>query len=96
MSTVNELSVEARQEVGNNASRRSRNAGRIPAVVYGNGQEPKLLYVNLGDWEAFEHQNESNQVVLVEGGVKTAAVVKEVQRNYLKNYVQHIDFVIAK
>jgi len=96
MSTVNELNVEPRQDVGNNASRRSRNAGRIPAVVYGKGQEPKLLYVNVGDWESFHHQSETKQVVLVEGGVKTSAIVQDIQRNHLKNYVQHIDFLLEK
>ena len=32
-------------------------------------------------------------VTLVDGANKTAALVKEVQFNHLKNYVQHIDFL---
>lgn len=86
-----ELNVESRDVFGKGNARRSRKAGLIPAVVYSKGQAAKALFVKEGDWAALAN-HDFEVVTLVEGSTKTQAVVKEVQRNYLKDYVVHIDF----
>ena len=49
------------------------------------------IFVKEGDWAALSN-HDFEVVTLVNGSEKTNAVVKEVQRNYLKDYVVHIDF----
>ena len=41
-----ELQVERRQDVGKNAARRARVAGKVPAVVYGAKKETVPIYVS--------------------------------------------------
>ena len=47
----NEIAVQERNEFGNNASRRARKAGMIPAVVYSKGKPSKALTVDADAWK---------------------------------------------
>jgi len=85
------IAVEARAEFGNNASRRLRRAGMIPAIIYGKSQEPKAIAVNADEWKVFSALH-SHIVMLKDGKDDQPALVREVQFNHLKNYVVHIDF----
>ncbi|QSH40213.1 50S ribosomal protein L25 [Lentisphaerota bacterium ZTH] len=89
--TTYELSVKPRSEFGKNASRRARKAGMIPAVVYSHGKEGTALFVDSSEWAVLSN-HDFNLVTLINGRKKTAALVKEVQVNYLKSQVVHIDF----
>lgn len=93
MSKVNnEIAVQERKEFGKNASRRSRKAGMIPAVVYSKGGEARAIFVDTDAWKVLAGHH-VHMVILNDGAKKSAALVKEVQYNHLKNYVQHIDFL---
>ncbi len=93
MSKVNnENAVQDRKEFGKCASRRSRKSGMIPAVIYSKGKEAKAIMVDADAWKVLAGHH-VQMVTLVDGANKTAALVKEVQFNHLKNYVQHIDFL---
>ena len=93
MSKVNnEIAVQDRKEFGRCASRRSRKSGMIPAVIYSKGKEAKAIMVDADAWKVLAGHH-VQMVTLVDGANKTAALVKEVQFNHLKNYVQHIDFL---
>lgn len=93
MSKVNnEIAVQDRKEFGKCASRRSRKSGMIPAVIYSKGKEAKAIMVDADAWKVLVGHH-VQMVTLVDGANKTAALVKEVQFNHLKNYVQHIDFL---
>ena len=93
MSKVNnEIAVQDRKEFGKCASRRSRKSGMIPAVIYSKGKEEKAIMVDADAWKVLAGHH-VQMVTLVDGANKTAALVKEVQFNHLKNYVQHIDFL---
>ena len=86
-----ELVVEVRTQFGDNASRRARKAGQIPAIVYSKGCENKAIYVNADQWKIVAARS-VHMVTLVCGDEKIPALVREVQFNHLKNYVVHIDF----
>ena len=86
------IQVEERTVFGNNASRRLRNAGRIPAVIYGNGKAPRSISVDSDAWCAFSASHASQMVTLIEAGKEVPALIKEEQYNHLKNYFVHIDF----
>ncbi len=90
-----ELAVESRSELGTGAVRRARKVGKIPAVMYSRGAESAPLFVDAKEWEALS-KHDFNLLTLLNGKKKTAAVVKEVQNNYLKSYVVHIDFQEVK
>ena len=75
--------------------RRARKAGKVPAVLYSRNSESKPLYISASEWEALS-KHEFNLLTLCEGKEKTAAMVKEIQANYLKSYVVHIDFQEVK
>lgn len=93
MSKVNnEIAVQDRKEFGKCASRRSRKSGMIPAVIYSKGKEAKAIMVDADAWKVLAGHH-VQMVTLVDGANKTATLVKEVQFNHLKNYVQHIDFL---
>lgn len=87
-----QIKVEARTVFGNNASRRLRNAGMIPAVIYGNGKAPRAVSVDSDAWCAFSARHASQMLTLLEDGKEVPALIKEVQYNHLKNYFVHIDF----
>ncbi|WP_442672182.1 hypothetical protein, partial [Serratia marcescens] len=46
MSDTLTLSAETREQVGKGASRSLRREGRVPAVIYGNKQDPKSIHVS--------------------------------------------------
>ncbi|MDR0932543.1 MAG: 50S ribosomal protein L25 [Victivallales bacterium] len=92
MSKVNnEIAVQQRKDFGKCASRRSRKAGLIPAVVYGKGKAAKSIMIDADAWKVLAGHH-VQMVTLIDGKKKSSALVKEVQFNHLKNYVQHIDF----
>ena len=85
------IAVQERNVFGNNASRRLRRAGSIPAVVYGCGKAAASYTVDADQWKIFSATG-AQLVTLVNGKKETPALVREVQYNHLKNYVVHIDF----
>lgn len=93
MSTVkkHEIAVELRTLQGKGNSRRLRKAGRIPGIIYSNGAAGTQVSLNAGDWAALSH-HDVNLVYLNFQDHSVAAVIKDVQINYLKNQVLHVDF----
>ncbi len=87
-----EIAVMERTSFGKNASRRYRAEGLVPVNVYSAGSKNRSLLVKAGDWEALSRQ-ELHLVYLKGENDTTAALVKEVQFNYLKNCAVHIDFM---
>ena len=85
------IAAQVRTVFGDNASRRLRKAGIIPAVVYSKGIEPRAIQISADEWKVVSAQR-SNIITLIEDGKETQALVREVQFNHLKNYVVHIDF----
>lgn len=88
---THKLAAQARAAFGDNASRRLRRAGMIPAVVYSKGVEPRSVQVSADEWKVVSAHG-SQIITLVEEGRETPVLIREVQFNHLKNYVVHIDF----
>ena len=93
MSTVkkHEIAVEPRTLQGKGNARRLRKEGRIPGIIYSNGAVGTMVSIDAGDWAALTH-HDVNLVYLNMKDRTIAAVIKEVQVNYLKNHVLHVDF----
>jgi len=88
-----ELNAASRDAKGTGASRRLRNAGKIPAVMYGAGKEPVMLAL---DHDPLFHQikNESfyTSILTVNvGGEKEQAVLRDIQMHPFRPRIQHMD-----
>ena len=94
---MNEVSLTARkrEETGKKIAKRFRREGRLPAVIYGGGEEPTPLTLDHRKFETFLRQHRGESVVInleVEGGEAKKALLRDIQRDYIKNSVIHADF----
>ena len=95
MSNIQDVfKAEARSPNSKGAARKLRAAGRLPAVVYGQGQEPLHVSVSTKDFvEGRQHFGRTHLYhVDVEGGQKIPVLIKDIQVDRLRRDVQHIDF----
>lgn len=93
-----ELTLRARagRQLGSRASRRLRRDGRVPAVVYGRELDPVLVDVDHRElMAALTTEAGLNALISVEveGGDSYTTLPREVQRNPIKPFVTHLDFV---
>jgi len=89
------LSAEVRERAGKGASRALRNQGRVPAVVYGNNEEP--LSIHLEEKALIKHLNTGhfmNSVVMIDAGGKPVRTLpKDVQFHPVTDRPLHVDFL---
>ncbi|WP_294614221.1 50S ribosomal protein L25 [uncultured Gilliamella sp.] len=89
------LKAEVRKEHGKGASRRLRNAGQFPAIIYG-GTKPAISVV-LDHNQIFNMQEKPefySEVLSIKVGSKTVkAKVQAVQRHPFKPKLVHMDFL---
>ena len=86
------LNVVTRSETGKGPVKRLRAAGHIPAVVYGKGEAAKIFYFAAAEWEVLQ-KYELNLISLKEGENEMLALVKEVQNDFIRGKVKHVDFL---
>ncbi|MPY96857.1 MAG: 50S ribosomal protein L25/general stress protein Ctc [Actinophytocola sp.] len=93
------LSVEPRSEFGKGAARRTRRAGKIPAVLYGHGSDPKHLSLPTVEFARVIRDHGRNSVITlqVDGERKSQlALTKTITVHPLKNYIEHVDLLLLK
>jgi len=91
MSDTLTLSAETRDRVGKGASRALRREGRVPAVIYGNKQDPASIHVN--ERELMKLLNTGhfmNSVVMVNG---ERTLPKDVSFDVVSDRPVHVDFL---
>ena len=93
MTTKVSIAAEPRSDFGKGASRRLRRAGRIPAVIYGEGAE--LIHISLPAHD-LELALRKPRVVFEITGVQNVTLTKprDVQRDPVKRTLEHIDLII--
>lgn len=89
-----EIGAELRTDVGKGASRRLRNAGLVPGILYGAGQDPVNLSVNQNELlRHLEHEAFYSHVLdLKLAGKAEQVVLKDLQRHPARPMVLHVDF----
>jgi large subunit ribosomal protein L25 len=96
MKTI-EITVEKRQSRGKNEARRTRKAGKIPAVVYGAGKDSVPITVNVRSLaDAFRGGAGENAIFLLklgDTGETRHAMIREFQRDPVSRRPVHLDFV---
>jgi large subunit ribosomal protein L25 len=96
MSDTNTITAELREDVGKGASRRLRQDGKIPAVLYGGDKDPVALTLSHKD---IQHETESESFyssimdISVENGGTQQVVVRDMQRHPYKQQILHLDFM---
>lgn len=95
MSDMLELSAGARERAGKGASRAMRREGRVPAVVYGNKQEPTAVHIEEKALMKMLHGGHFfNSVVMLDvGGQKIRTLPKDVQFHPVTDRPLHADFL---
>jgi large subunit ribosomal protein L25 len=84
------LTAQDRKEFGKGAARRTRRAGMIPAVIHSHGDDP--IHISLpahATGLALRHANALLEIVT--GGGTVLALAREVQRNPVKDHIEHVD-----
>ena len=86
------IEAEPRTEFGKGAARRTRRAGRVPAVMYGHGAENR--HFSLPEHELMIALKTPNALIRLEGlGKATLALPKAVQRHAIKGEIEHVDLI---
>jgi len=89
------LVAELRTEFGKGFARRARAAGQIPAVIYGHGAEP--VHINLPGRATTLAVRVSNALLSLDvNGEEHLALVKDVQRDPIKQIIEHIDLLTVR
>jgi large subunit ribosomal protein L25 len=91
------IPAETRTEFGKGAARRIRRADKIPAVVYGHGND--TVHVTLPGHDtmmALKHGGANALLELDIDGKSQLALTKAVQIDPIRRIIEHIDFVAVR
>jgi large subunit ribosomal protein L25 len=91
------IKAETRTEFGKGAARRIRRADKVPAVIYGHGNETIHLTLPGHDTMLALKHGGTNAVLNIEiDGKVQLALTKQVQADPIKGFLEHIDFVAVR
>ncbi len=95
MSDTLHLSAETRDRVGKGASRALRRDGRVPAVIYGNKQDPQGIHLNARElMKQLMTGHFMNSVIMVDvGGKQVRTLAKDVAFDVVTDQPIHVDFL---
>jgi len=90
------IAAEPRTEFGKGAARRARRAGKVPAVLYGHGTEPR--HITLPGHDLMLALKTPNVLLRVDGveGAENLVLPKSVQRDPIKGFLEHVDLLVVK
>lgn len=89
------LTAERRSDAGKGVARKLRAAGKVPAVLYGQGVEPTPLTVESRDLTHLLHGSAGANVLvdLIVDGEEHLAIPREIQRDHIHSKWVHVDFL---
>jgi len=94
---ADKITAEKRTEFGKGAARRIRREDKIPAVVYGHGDDP--VHVTLPGHEtmmALKHGGANALLTITVDGEEQLTLPKQIQRDPIKGFLEHLDLVIVR
>ena len=97
MSDTEKIAAETRTEFGKGAARRIRRENKIPAVIYGHGNDP--IHVTLpghSTMMALKRGGANSLLDLDIAGSSQLALTKQVQIDPIRRVIEHIDFVAVR
>lgn len=91
------IDAETRTEFGKGAARRTRRAGKIPAVLYGHGTEPQHLSLPELEFKRVVREQGRNAVLTLNiGGTPQLALTKTVVQHPIRPYIEHVDLLVIR
>jgi len=89
-----DLVAELREDQGKGASRRLRQTGKVPAIIYGAGRPPRaLMFEQHKVLKKLENEAFYSSILNIKVGAKSqAAILKDLQRHPSKPIIMHMDF----
>lgn len=90
------LIAESRTEFGKGFARRIRRAGKVPAVLYGHGTDPRHLSLDAREFAHALKGGANTVLTLHLDGVDELALPKSVVRHPLRDYFEHVDLLLIR
>lgn len=91
MSTI---AITKREERGGQLAK-LREAGKVPAVLYGPKDEPVAITLSRGDVESFlQKEGESTVVTLKGDDIQKDVLIQDMQVNAVSGRIEHLDFYV--
>ncbi|MFI9642033.1 50S ribosomal protein L25/general stress protein Ctc [Micromonospora sp. NPDC051925] len=92
------ISAEPRTEFGKGGARRTRRAGKVPAVLYGHGEKPKHIALPAREFAAAIRKGGANQLFAIEvsDGTQVLALPKAIQRDPIRDSFEHVDLLLVR
>ncbi|RQD69477.1 MAG: 50S ribosomal protein L25 [Tindallia sp. MSAO_Bac2] len=89
---VPQLTLVPRETIQDKNVKAARKEGNIPAVVYSKGKPTKEVFADEKEIMRLLNEFGSNRKITLNlGGEKTFAIIKEIQKDYMKNQLIHLD-----
>lgn len=90
-----QLVANAREQFGKGAARKLRAAGETPAVIYGHGTDP--VHVSVDAHAISLIVRRPNALIELDlAGKDQLVLVKDVQRDPVRQIIEHIDLIIVR
>ncbi|HVV77047.1 MAG TPA: 50S ribosomal protein L25/general stress protein Ctc [Mycobacteriales bacterium] len=91
------IAAEPRTEFGKGGARRTRRAGKIPAVLYGHGTDPRHISLPTREFEHALRTDGANVLLdlqLADGS--ELALPKSIQRDPVRGGIEHLDLILVR
>ena len=90
------IAAEPRTEFGKGPARRERQAGRVPAVLYGHGTDTR--HITLPGHAVMMALKTPNVLIRLDGlpGGNQLVLPKAVQRDPIKGFVEHVNLILVR
>lgn len=92
MADNQQMVAETRSQFGKGAARKLRVAGKVPAVVYGHGADPMHISVPAHEMMLVARRANALLELQLDDG-KKLVLVKDVQRDPVRQIIEHVDMV---
>jgi len=90
------IAAEPRTEFGKGGARRTRRAGKIPAVLYGHGRPPRHLALPARDFAHAIKAGANTLLTLQLDGGTELALPKAIQRHPIRGDFEHVDLLLVR
>ncbi len=91
------LAAEVRTEFGKGGARRTRRSGKIPAVIYGHGADPRHVSLPAREFtQAIKRGGGNVLLTLTLEGEDQLTIPKAVQRHPIRGDYEHVDLIAVR
>jgi len=90
------IQAEPRTEFGKGGARRTRRAGKIPAVLYGHGTDPRHIALPAREFGQAIRGGANTLLTVQLDGSSELALPKAIQRHPIRGDYEHVDLLLVR